>query len=81
MMSDKKGMFLCLLMLSSMSMDTMMMPGQTGGLFIFYKVKSKPSLHREVALTLKRYEKRRNGFDIGEGFPMECQSYQNVIKL
>ena len=57
MMSDKKGMFLCLLMLSFMSMDIMMMPEQKGGLFIFYKVKSKPSLHRRGCTHVKKIRK------------------------
>ena len=51
------------------------------GYVLFLKVVSKPSLLRKVALKPERYEKRCNGFDVAEGFPMECQSHQNISKL
>ena len=58
-----------------------MMPIKKGGHVLFCKTVSKPSLHRDVVLKPERYEKWCNGFDVAEGFAMECQCHQNVSKL
>ena len=60
----------------SLSMDLIIMSDENEGLFL-----TRASLHREVEIKTERYEKQWNEFDVAEGFPMECQSRQNVNKL
>ena len=42
-------------------------------------VRSQVSQFTQRGFTQARMQTRCNGFDVAEGFPMECQNHQNVV--
>lgn len=72
MMSDRKGVLRCIVMLSfiSLNMDLIRrLIKKRKGYVLFSKVTSQPILQRKVVLKLEIHEKGCNRLDNTEGFP------------